>query len=554
MRNPAAIPFYPIAPGAPLPPGGAEEVGNKAWNLMRMAAEHLTVPAGFVLPTSWCRRFRSGEDGGLGQAIEKGMEWLESASGLGFGSVRRPLLVSVRSGAAVSMPGMMETVLDVGLNRETTEGLIRLTGNPRLAWDCYRRLVEGYAEVVCQLARQPFDQLLEKALASAEAETARQLDFRSLRQLVGEMISQFADLAGTPFPQNPRDQLKRAVLAILRSWDSPKAVAYRKLNQIDDEAGTAVTVQTMVFGNAGGGSGSGVAFTRSPVTGDPELYLDFQFNAQGEDVVAGRQVLEDQDKLRTRLPETWAQLQSTGKALESIFRDVQDFEFTLQNGTLYLLQSRSAKRTQWAALRIVVDLVEEGLLQPAEALSLLAGIDLASVARTRLASPGSQRLAQAKIGGIGVAAGAIALDAEAAERMTKAGHSAILVRRETSTADIAGIAAAQGILTASGGRTSHAAVVARQLGKVCLVGCTDLQIDPDRRTCTIGGRSLNEGDSISLDGNDGSIYAGALAVIEERPERELAKIASWGRGAKEKKKASSGRRLHSVKAVGVSGT
>ena len=550
MLKSATIPFYPIAPGAPLPLGGPQEVGNKAWNLMRMASEHLTVPAGFVLPTNWCRRFRSGEDSGLAQAIEKGMEWLEGANGLGFGSARCPLLVSVRSGAAVSMPGMMETILDVGLNRETVEGLIRLTGNPRLAWDCYRRLLEGYAEVVCQLATQPFDQLLEKALAGAEAETARQLDFRTLRQLLGEMERQFEHLAGTPFPQDPRDQLKQAVLAIFRSWDSPKAVAYRKLHQIDDEAGTAVTVQTMVFGNAGGGSGSGVAFTRSPVSGDPELYLDFQFNAQGEDVVAGRQVPEDQDKLRTKLPEIWAQLQSTGKTLESIFRDAQDFEFTLQNGTLYLLQSRAAKRTPCAALRIAVDLVEEGLLQPTEALSLLAGIDLASVARTRLAEP----IAHTKVGGMGVAAGAIALDDEAAERMTKAGLSVILVRRETSTADIAGIATAQGILTAFGGRTSHAAVVARQLGKVCLVGCQDLQIDPDRRTCTIGGRTLNEGDSISLDGNDGSIYAGALAVMEERPEQELAKIASWGRGANEKKKASSGRRLDAVKTVGASRT
>ncbi len=510
-----------------MPPGGPQEVGNKAWNLMRMAAEHLTVPAGFVLPTSWCSRLRSGEDGGLAQVLENGMEWLESASGLGFGSARRPLLVSVRSGAAVSMPGMMETILDVGLNRETVEGLIGLMGNPRLAWDCYRRLVQGYAEVVCHLPTQPFDQLLERQLTGAEAETARQLDFRTLRQLVGEMISQFEDLAGTQFPQDPGQQLKQAVLAIFRSWDSPKAAAYRKLNQIDDEAGTAVTVQAMVFGNAGGGSGSGVAFTRSPVSGDPELYLDFQFNAQGEDVVAGRQVPEDQDKLRTKLPEIWAQLESTGKVLESIFCDAQDFEFTLQNGTLYLLQSRSAKRTPWAALRIAVDLVEEGLVQPAEALSLLAGIDLASVARTRLASPGAEPLAQANIGGMGVAAGAIALDAEAAEQMTKEGLSVILVRRETSTADIAGIATAKGILTAYGGRTSHAAVVARQLGKVCLVGCPDLQIDPDRRTCNIGGRNLNEGDSISLDGNDGSIYAGALAVIEERPERELARIASW---------------------------
>lgn len=524
----AAAGFYPILPGVPPAPGGPEEVGLKAWNLMRMSAAQLPIPSAFVLPTAWYRRLQDPDaEPALKRALDSGIRCVETATGLRFASPRAPLLVSVRSGSAVSMPGMMETVLNVGLNAETVRGLIALTGNPRLAWDSYRRFVQNYSTVVSKLPREPFDQLLQQALSSAGVEDARDLDFRGLRGLTHDMLRQFEELSGYPFPSDPWEQLLQAVQAVFRSWDAPKSVAYRRVNQIDASAGTAATVQTMVFGNGSGASGSGVGFTRNPATGEPELYLDFQFNAQGEDVVAGQQVLDDTDRLRRALPALWTQLASIGRTLESLLRDVQDFEFTLQRGALFLLQSRAAKRTAWAAVRIAVDLVEEGLIQPRDALSMLAGIDLDCVARTRLSHRGASPLARAIPASVGCAAGAIALDSPAVERLARDQSPAILVRTETATEDIGGIAGAAGILTRFGGRTSHAAVVARQLGKVCLVGCTGLEIDLNRRTCNIGGRSFNEGDLISLDSNDGGVYEGRLQAISQRPRQELSKIAAW---------------------------
>ena len=519
--------FYKILPRAPLPKGGAEEVGNKAWNLMRMTAAGLPVPAGFVLPTSWCKAFRLEKHQELERSLTAGIAELESATGLVFGSPRRPLLVSVRSGAAVSMPGMMETVLDVGMNEETVEGLIGDTGNPRLAWDCYRRFIQGYAGVVAQLPRAPFDKLILQALAGAGVQKESELDYASLRSLTRDMQGCYRELAKAPLPENPREQLEQAAIAVLRSWNAPKAVSYRNANRIEDDRGTAVTVQRMVFGNAGGASGSGVAFTRNPSSGERELYLDFEFNAQGEDVVAGRVALSGEERLRRMLPSAWKQLEEAARTLEALFRDTQDFEFTIQQGTLCLLQSRSAKRTHWAALRIAVDQVDEGLISPEQALAHLDGIDLTSIVRTRFQNAPAEPLARAQVASMGVASGAIALDSDAALRMARAGSPVILVRRETDTADIDGMMNASGILTGSGGRTSHAAVVARQLGKVCLVACADLEIELERRSCRIGKQNLREGEFLSLDGNDGSIYAGKLDVIAERPDIELAKIGGW---------------------------
>jgi pyruvate, orthophosphate dikinase len=523
--------FYPILPGSALPPGEAQAVGNKAWNLMRMSAAGISIPAAFVLPTIWCRKYRAGQldQAALAETLGSGIAALESATGLGFGCSRRPLLVSVRSGAAASMPGMMETVLDIGLNSVAVDGLIRLTGNPRLAWDSYRRLVQGYAEVVLHQPPAALDALAAKALSEAGAETERELDFLRLRSLTGEMLKQIRDLSGVRFPEDPREQLLEAVLAVLRSWDAPKAAAYRKLNGIDDNVGTAVTIQRMVFGNAGGASGSGIGFTRDPATGERRLYIDFLFNAQGEDVVSGRHAAHDEERLRRVAPEVWKQLESTGQALENLFRDAQDFEFTLETGSLYLLQARDAKRTPWAALRVATELVKEGAISAEDALRRLAGIDMASVKRTRLAHAPGEILGRAQIAGIGVASGAIALDTESAKRLAAEGSPVILVRPDMVTADIEGMAAAVGILTATGGRTSHAAVVARQLAKVCLVGCATLAIDPARRICRIGDRSFHEGEFISLDANEGAIYAGRLETVTERPEKELAIIRSWHR-------------------------
>jgi pyruvate,orthophosphate dikinase len=521
--------LYIISPGERIPPAGAAEVGNKALNLMRMAAAGLPVPPGFVLPTVWCSH--SNEPGKDKSAqlrfLRQGIDRLERITGLGFGLTRKPLLVSVRSGAAISMPGMMETVLDVGVNDATVEGLVRLTGNPRLAWDCYRRLIQGFAEVVQGLDTEPFDQLTQAALAVEDVENERMLDHRALQRLVQAMLSRFRELAGAPFPQSSTDQLERAADAVFRSWDAPKATEYRRLNHISDGIGTAVTVQTMVFGNAGGTSGAGVGFTRNPATGEDDLYLDFQFNGQGEDVVAGRLAIRDTDRLQSTLPAAWDRLKEVRRQLEAMFSDVQDFEFTIQNGRLYLLQTRDAKRTPWAALKIACDLVEEGLIQPKEALVRLRAIDLPKVARSHLTGSEALPLARATVAGIGVVSGRIAFDTETAKQFGDKGDAAILVRRETTTADITGMANAAGILTSLGGRTSHAAVVARQLGKVCLVGCAALSIDLERHICQIALRHFAEGDWLTLDGNLGDVYGGRLDVTLERPEAQLAIIAGW---------------------------
>lgn len=523
------VDLYLILPQAPLAKGGAAEVGNKAWNLMRLAQAGLPVPPAFVLPTDWRLRDGPARETALRQALTNGVARLEIAAGLKFGASRRPLLVSVRSGAAVSMPGMMETVLDVGLNGETVEALIGLTGNPRLAWDSYRRLVQGYAEVVADLPTAPFDALVAAALQREDAASERELDHRALRALTLSMLDCYRTLAGRDFPADPHEQLAAAAAAVFRSWDAPKAVSYRRLNGLSGLSGTAVTVQAMVFGNAGGASGSGVGFTRNPATGAREFYYDFQFNGQGEDVVAGRQRLGDHDRLRAALPAVFARLSEICRELEALFRDAQDFEFTIQSGTLFLLQTRRAKRTDWAALTIAADMVAEGLLTPAEALERLEGIDLQGVVRTRFAEPQPQPLATALAAGVGVATGAIALDVEAVKRLAAEGEPALLVRRDTATTDIEGMALAAGILTASGGRTSHAAVVARQLGKVCLVGCKGLEIDLEKRQCRIGATLFDEGDFLSLDGNSGAVYPGRLAPLTERPERALGAIAEWRR-------------------------
>jgi pyruvate, orthophosphate dikinase len=523
--------LYPILIGAAPSRGGAAEVGNKAWNLMRMAAIGLPVPAAFVLPTAWCHRAQPPNDPALSEALAKGVAMLETANGMGFGATHRPLLVSVRSGAAVSMPGMMETVLDVGLNAETVEGLIRLTGNPRLAWDSYRRLIQGYAEVVTNLPTAPFDSLVAETLERVGAENERELDYRDLRALTKAMLDCYRTLSGRAFPTSPQEQLVGAAQAVFRSWSASKAISYRRLNGISDEAGTAVTVQTMVYGNAGGMSGAGVAFTRNPATGVRELYFDFQFNAQGDDVVAGRQKLRDNDRLRVVMPDVWAQLNDICHQLEVLFGDAQDFEFTVQSRVLFLLQARRAKRTDWAALAIAMDMVEEGLLTPVNALARLDGIDLTTVVRTSFALPVPDTLAVAQVASIGVASGAVALDPDAVKRLTEAGTPAILVRRETVTTDIEGMALAAGILTGSGGRTSHAAVVARQLGKVCLVGCPGLEVDLNHRQCRIGATVLKEGDFLSLNGNTGTVHLGRLTPLTERPQRALAAIAAWRQAA-----------------------
>jgi pyruvate,orthophosphate dikinase len=510
--------------------GTAAQMGFKAFNLHRMAAAGMPVPQAFVLGTEWCGLRRREPDAFRAPLREALAEWtrrLEQTCGLAFGGERKPLLVSVRSGAPVSMPGMMDTVLNIGLCDRTVRGLLRLTGNPRLAWDSYRRLVQQYAQIVHGARGGDFDERVAAAVAKAGVAGPRELDFASLESLAVESLDVFADVTGEPFPQDPRQQLESAAVAVLDSWQSARAVEYRRLHGIGDEIGTAVTVQRMVFGNAGGTSGSGVGFTRDPATGENRLYLDFLFNAQGEDVVSGRQAVQDTTRLPLAMPEVAQRLEEIRRALEAVFGDAQEFEFTVQDGRLYLLQSRTAKRTPWAALRTAVEQVREGTVAPAQALARLDGIDLGAIERRRVAEPDEAALATAVPASIGLAVGAIALDAKAVKRLGAKGRAAILVRNDTSTEDIAGIAASAGVLTGRGGRTSHAAVVARQMGKVCLVGCAALRIDEKARTVTLGPRTLREGDTICLDAEGGRVLEGEPEVVVERPVELLAEVAAW---------------------------
>ncbi len=505
-------PVFDLTGSGELPP--VETAGFKAYNLMRMAALGLPVPQGFVLPTGWCHAELAGtlSESVLEYRLREAIERLEGATGQGFGDSRRPLLVSVRSGAPVSMPGMMDTVLNVGLCEATLKGLLRASGDPRLVWDSYRRLLESFVTLVAGQDSAPYAAALEGLLARQRLERADQLDFRALRDLARAYLERYRERAGHDFPQDPFGQLVPAVRAVFRSWNSERARAYRKLHGIADSLGTAVTVQRMVFGNAGIGSGAGVAFTRDPASGARQLYVDWLGNAQGEDIVSGRRSL---DTAPPPLPVV-ARLEEIGAILEREFRDVQELEFTVEHGMLHLLQTRVAKRTPLAALRTAVELAEEGLIDGGQAFLRLQDIALEKIELRRVET-GEAPLAQAVPASLGVAVGPAALDAAAARRYVKAGTPAVLVRPDASTEDIAGIALSAGLLTAGGGRTSHAAVVARQMGVVVLVGCPGLVTNLDARTFSIGERRFNEGDTLCLDGDTGAIYAEAPKVHVEKP-------------------------------------
>jgi pyruvate,orthophosphate dikinase len=436
--------------------------------------------------------------------------------------------VAVRSGAPQSMPGMMDTLLNVGLNEETLSGLLRLTGNPRLTWDSYRRLIRQFAEIVDGCDSRPFDQAVARILRQERVQGLPDLDHRGLRAMAGEFLEIHAELAGHRFPRAPMEQLIAAVQAVHRSWWSERAREYRRLNGIPDVPGTAVTVQRMVFGNAGSDSGAGVAFTRNPASGENQLYVDFAFNAQGEDVVSGRESPREGAALGERLPATVTALEGVRARLEREFLDAQEIEFTVQEGELFLLQTRTGKRTPLAALRIAVEMVRSGLVEPAQALRRLEGIDLDALRETRrIPEAGASALAQGVGASVGVVSGRIALDLGSTRSMAAKGGQVILVRREMSTDDVAGIALAGGVLTAAGGRTAHAAVVARQLGKVCVVGCAGLRIESAPRRIRLGERILLEGDWLSLDGESGEVWAGKVAVESRPPTALLEAVRGW---------------------------
>lgn len=515
------------APTATTP--GPQAIGFKAYNLARMAALGLAVPPAFVLGTAWCAHAEV-----LSASVwQAALHALEVAAGSGFGDPRRPLLVSVRSGAPVSMPGMMETLLNIGLCDATLPGLLRQTGNPRLAWDAYRRLVAGYGEIVLGVPGEVFEADLGQIAAGRDE---RDLDFTELRALTRAHLASLQRVAGRPFPQDPQDQLAGAIQAVFASWRAPKARDYRQMNGLADAMGTAVTVQRMVFGNAGGTSGSGVGFTRHPSTGAPQPWVDFLFNAQGEDVVSGRRSARGHEELAAVAPAVWAELQQSTALLERAFGDMQDFEFTVENGKLWLLQTRSGKRTPQARARIALDLLAEGVISREEALQRTQGLDADSLSLDRVvlegeAAAAAQPLAHAVSASHGVAVGEIALDEARASQRQAAGVPVLLVRHDAETSDMAALDRAVGLLTARGARTSHAAVVARQLGKVCLVGCDTLQIDPARRLLRFAGltpdapeRVLMEGDLLTLDGNNGSVWPGAVRTIREVPTELLREL------------------------------
>ncbi len=504
---------------------GPDRLGGKGFNLMRLVRAGIRVPRGFVLDTgcyaAWC-----GNGGSLPEEISAGLQaqirTLEQESRRGFGSRRAPLLVSVRSGAPVSMPGMMETLLNVGLNEDTLSGLVRHTGNPRLAWDSYRRLIQGFARTVAGKGGAAMEAAAQARMRAAGLASEREMDSALLRALSAEFLEIYKSETGEEFPREPLQQIGLAINAVFRSWMSPRAVKYRKLNGVSDSLGTACVVQAMVFGNACGRSGSGVGFTRNPATGADELYLDFMPNAQGEDVVSGKFPVQDAAALQRIMPTVYRELEMIRRQLEVEFRDMQDFEFTVESGELFLLQTRDGKRTPWAALVIAGDLVRAGMIDQQEYARRLSAIDPAGLERKRLkAGAGVAPCALGTPAGTGAAVGVAALDEAAAIRFSKQRLPVILVRADPATEDIGAMSVASGIVTGSGGRTSHAAVVARQLGLACVVGCRTLKIDLDRRLVRFEGGVLYEGDYLSVDADTGAVYPGRLEWETLRPAPEL---------------------------------
>ena len=506
----------------------AEEIGAKAANLARMAALGLPVPPAFVLPVKLCGDIiakHAHAERNLRDGLKEGIAFLEEATGKRFGDRRQPLLVSVRSGAARSMPGLLDTVLNVGCTSHAVHGLIRSTGRPRLAWDCRRRFLESFCETVLGLDPALFAARLSDLTAGEGVANDRELDSEALERLAAAEQALVED-RDDGWLEDAVAQLEAAAQAVYRSWMSERAQTYRKLQQLEDLEGTAVTVQAMVFGNGGLASGAGVAFSRDPSTGKPHPMIDLVLDAQGEDVVSGRRTPDSEDAIARALPTTEAELGVILKRLEREFGDVQDVEFTVEDGKLFILQTRSAKRTPRAAVRIAIDLVHERLITPHEALERIAEIDLTSLTETSLLSAGEPAASGiGASGGIGV--GRAAFDSESAERLASAGEPIILLRPDTSTADVAGFAVAAGIVTAVGARTSHAALVARQMGKPCVVGCSALTIDLDARQAQLADATLAEGDWITIEGDAGKLYLGRGQTVERRPEAELAEIARW---------------------------
>jgi pyruvate, orthophosphate dikinase len=494
--------------------GGRKLLGGKGVGLAEMTQMGVPVPAGFTIATDACRAYMSSGKrlpDGLEEEVERHIEALEEKTGKRFGDPADPLLVSVRSGAAISMPGMMDTILNVGLTDVSVGGLAQTTGNEPFAYDCYRRLIEMYGETVDGVHFDRFE-------ANDDPKEA-----------IDGLKATYKEHTGSDFPQDPREQLRRAIVAVFDSWQSARAYAYRRMYDIPDDLGTAVNIVQMVFGNNGETSGTGVAFTRDPSTGEQGLYGEFLANAQGEDVVAGIRTPQPLSEMEHRLPQAFEQLLETMRRLEEHYRDMQDIEFTVEDNTLYLLQTRSAKRTAAAAVKAAVDMVDESLISREEAVARIDPAQLDQLLHPML-DPAAEWEVVAK--GLnaspGAASGKIVLDADTAERRGRKGESVILVRWETTPDDIHGLIQAAGVLTAHGGMTSHAAVVARGMGKPCVAGCEALSIDAAAHTISLGDTTLSEGDVLTIDGGTGAVIVGEVPLVAPEVNDDLETILAWG--------------------------
>ena len=510
-----------------------ELLGGKGANLAEMTNLGMPVPQGFTITTEACTQYY--EDGEqindeIQAQIMEYIAKMEEITGKKFGDLENPLLVSVRSGARASMPGMMDTILNLGLNEEVVEVIAKMSGNPRWAYDCYRRFIQMYSDVVMEVGKKYFEELIDQMKAKRGVTQDVELTAEDLKELAGQFKAEYKSKIGQDFPTDPKEQLMGAIKAVFRSWNNPRAIVYRRMNDIPGSWGTAVNVQSMAFGNMGDDCGTGVAFTRNPATGEKKLMGEFLTNAQGEDVVAGVRTPMPIEEMAQKFPEAFAQFQSVCKTLEDHYRDMQDMEFTVEHGKLYMLQTRNGKRTAAAALKIACDLVDEKMISEQQAVAMIDPRNLDTLlhpqfdpAALKKATP----VASALPASPGAACGKIVFTAEDAKEWAERGEKVVLVRLETSPEDIEGMVASQGILTVRGGMTSHAAVVARGMGTCCVSGCGAIKMDEENKQFELAGKTYHEGDWLSLDGSTGNIYGEAIPTVDASISGEFGRIMAW---------------------------
>ena len=510
-----------------------ELLGGKGANLAEMTNIGLPVPQGFTITTEACTQYY--EDGQkINDEIQAQiMEYIvkmEEITGKKFGDLDNPLLVSVRSGARASMPGMMDTILNLGLNEQVVEVMAQKSNNPRWAWDCYRRFIQMYSDVVMEVGKKYFEQLIDKMKEERGVTQDVELTADDLKELAGQFKAEYKAKIGVDFPTDPKEQLMGAIKAVFRSWDNPRANVYRRDNDIPYSWGTAVNVQSMAFGNMGDDCGTGVAFTRNPATGEKKLFGEFLTNAQGEDVVAGVRTPMPIAEMAEKFPEAFAQFEGVCKTLEDHYRDMQDMEFTVEHGKLFMLQTRNGKRTPAAALKIACDLVDEGMIDEKKAVAMIEPRSLDTLLHPQFDAEVLKKtpvIGSALAASPGAASGKIVFTAEDAKEWAARGEKVVLVRLETSPEDIEGMKAAQGILTVRGGMTSHAAVVARGMGTCCVSGCSAIVMDEENKQFQLAGKTFHEGDWLSLDGSTGKIYDGAIPTVDASIGGEFGRVMAW---------------------------